>query len=140
MNLHTEDDTGSEWGFYEAQRRTHLDMCKKLNLTLIYMATGSRQDTEQFRREAQQVGISVFSKVDLLSKIAKDSVSDTLGFESLSLAQKSALDFEILSRSSFYSGPADVSCAATNLTCPRFLFHSLSSCWILLDLFICLQS
>lgn len=114
VSLHTDVDEGSEWGFYEAERRAHLDMCKELNFTLIYVATGSRQDTEQLRSEAQHMGISVISKVDLLSKIEKQSDFDTLAFESLSIAQKNALDFEILSRSSFYSGPADVSCATIN--------------------------
>lgn len=128
VSLHTENDMGSGWGFYEAQKRAHLDMCKELNLTLIYVATGSRQDTEQLRSEAQQMGISVISQDDLLSKNEKDSVSDTLAFESLSLAQKSALDFEILSRSSFYSGPADVSFATSSLACRCPFLHALSSC------------
>lgn len=109
VNLPTQDDAASTWPLDEAQKRAHLRMCKKLNLNLIYVATGNHQDAAQFAKEAHEMGISVISKFDLLSKIEKQSVFDNVALGSLSLAQKSAVGFEILSRSSFYSGPADVS-------------------------------
>lgn len=82
VNLHTVVDKGSQWGLCESQKRIHLNKYKELNFTLIYVATSARQDTEQIRIEAQQMGISVIGRVDLLSMIERVSVSDSMNFES----------------------------------------------------------
>lgn len=109
MHLRTEADVGEAWGSYVAQTTAHLDMCKKLNLSLIYVATGNQKDIVRFANEAQQVGLSVISKLDLLSSIEEQASFQASAYESLSWDQKAVLDFEILSRSSFFSGPAAVS-------------------------------
>ncbi|KAJ4409220.1 hypothetical protein N0V82_009493 [Gnomoniopsis sp. IMI 355080] len=106
MHLRTEVDIGGDWESYKEQATTHLAMCKKLNLSLIYVAGGNQEHIEQFAIEAQQSGISVISKLDLLASGEEQAVFDASAFESLSWDQKGALDFEILSRSSFFSGPA----------------------------------
>ncbi|KAJ4385431.1 hypothetical protein N0V93_009859 [Gnomoniopsis smithogilvyi] len=106
MHLRTEIDAGETWGGYEAQAIAHLDLCKKLNLSLIYVATGNQGDVVRFADEAQQVGITVISKQDLYSTVEEQAVFDSSALDSLSWDQKGVLDYEILSRSSFFSGPA----------------------------------
>lgn len=109
VHLRTEADVGESWGGYVAQTTAHLDMCRKLNLSLIYLATGNREDTVRFTNGARELGISVVSKLDLLGAEEEQAVFDSSALESLSWDQQAVIDFEILSRSSFFSGPAGVS-------------------------------
>lgn len=113
MHLRTEADVGEAWGTYTAQTTAHLEMCQKLNLNLIYVAGGNHEDVVQFTEEAKELGIAVISKLDFIYG-EEDAPLDSEGFYSLSWDQKGVLDFEVLSRSSFFSGPAGVSKVVRN--------------------------
>lgn len=110
MHLRTERDAAivnwaNEFGGYDSQAAIHLAKCQSLGLKVIYLATGDRADVDRFKLKAMsEANITVVTKNDLLS-----APEDTSALQEMSWDQNGALDWEILSRSSFFSGPVMVS-------------------------------
>lgn len=122
MHLRTEQDATAivhwdqEFGGFEQQTDAHLEKCKSLGLRVIYVASGNEEDIVRFAAKAkEQANIAVCSKRDLLT-----APEDVAALDELTWDQHGALDWEVLSRSTFFSGPVMVS-----LSCERTLFLDL---------------
>lgn len=111
MHLRTEQDATAlvhwdeAYGGFDKQTDIHLQRCKELGLGLIYVASGNEEDIVRFAAKArEQANITVCSKRDLLT-----APEDLAALEGLSWDQRGAIDWEVMARSSYYSGPAMVS-------------------------------
>ncbi|KAI8160802.1 hypothetical protein K4K49_002354 [Colletotrichum sp. SAR 10_70] len=107
VHLRTEDDAArsgwlkAEAGF-DGQTDWHIATCGGLGLRVIYVATGEKKDIERFAVKAKEkAGIIVVGKNDLLDEPA---LATALG--NMSWDQQGALDYEVLARSSYFSGPS----------------------------------
>ena len=122
VHLRTEADAAmSGWlknfGDFETQTDIHLDICKSVGLGVMYVASGNQEDIDKFARKAEEAaGILVLSKHDLLS-----TTQDREALDSLTWDQQGALDWEILSRSSFFGGPT-MSSFSWNIAFRRYFY------------------
>ncbi|KUI73202.1 hypothetical protein VM1G_08705 [Cytospora mali] len=122
VHLRTEADAVmSGWlknyGDFETQTDIYIKTCKSLGLRVIYVASGSQEDIRKFAEKAEdEAGIEVLSKDDLLP-----APKDRIILNSLTWDQHGALDWEILSRSSFFSGPV-MSSFSWNLAFRRYFY------------------
>ncbi|PSR92176.1 hypothetical protein BD289DRAFT_429296 [Coniella lustricola] len=107
MHLRTEADAtqvgwAEAFGGFEAQTDIHLEQCAKMGLNVIYVASGNEEDISRFADKAMETAnITVVSKKDLIL-----GSKDRAKLDELTWDQHGALDWEILARSSFFSGPA----------------------------------
>lgn len=71
-------------------------------LSVIYVASGNKEDIVQFATKARQAphNIQVVSKDDLLS-----SAEDRAALAALTWDQQGALDWEVLCRATYFTGP-----------------------------------
>lgn len=111
LHLRTEKDATTivHWdeafGGFEKQTDIHLAKCKELGLRAIYVASGNEEDIVRLAEKAMAyAGIIVHSKKDLLT-----APEDAKALEDLSWDQRGALDWEVMARSTFFSGPYMVS-------------------------------
>ncbi|KAL0942063.1 alternative oxidase [Colletotrichum truncatum] len=107
VHLRTEDDavrsgwTGGMYGGFDEQTDSHIEICGALGLRVIYVATGERRDISRFAEKAMdRAGITVVSKINLLNSPEMETVMQNLTWD-----QQGVLDYEVLSRSSFFTGP-----------------------------------
>lgn len=122
VHLRTEVDAAkSGWlksyGDFETQTDVYIKMCKSQGLQVIYVASGNQNDIIRFTQKAEkEAGITVLSKHELLA-----APQDREVLESLTWDQQGALDWEILSRSSFFSGPT-MSSFSWNIAFRRYFY------------------
>ncbi|KAF2155447.1 hypothetical protein K461DRAFT_319851 [Myriangium duriaei CBS 260.36] len=105
-HLRTEDDadkagwTGGHGGF-DVQTGLMIQIAKAQNLSTIYLACGDPGDVKMMIEKARDTAqIQVYSKTDLLEGPDLDEL------KALTWDQQGVIDFEVLSRSSFYVGPS----------------------------------
>ena len=83
---------------YESQAPFYLNEAQRQNLSTIYLATGSPEHRERFRKDAKDIGMEVYTKEDLLE-------GDELAYlKSLSWDQQALVDYDVLLHSSRFSG------------------------------------
>lgn len=122
VHLRTEADAElSGWlrayGGFDAQTDRHIEACRGLGLDVMYVASGDQGDIDRFARKAyDREGIAVVSKRDLLSGPREREALDGLTWD-----QQGAVDWEILSRSSFFSGPV-MSSFSWNIALRRYFY------------------
>ncbi|ROW10201.1 hypothetical protein VMCG_01947 [Cytospora schulzeri] len=122
VHLRTEVDAAkSGWlkiyGDFETQTDIYIEMCKSQGLRVIYVASGNQEDIIRFTQKAdKEAGIAVLSKHDLLSAPEDRKLLDGLTWD-----QHGALDWEVLSRSSFFSGPT-MSSFSWNIAFRRYFY------------------
>lgn len=121
VHLRTEVDAAkSGWlkhyGGFEKQTDIYLEMCKGQGLKVIYVASGKQEDIVKFASKADEDGITVLSKQDLLPAPQDRKVLDSMTWD-----QHGALDWEILSRSSFFGGPT-MSSFSWNIALRRYFY------------------
>ncbi|KAF8850239.1 hypothetical protein BDZ45DRAFT_603133 [Acephala macrosclerotiorum] len=92
------DAAAAGWPGYEAQAPFYLAEAKRLNLTTIYLATGSLEHRERFREDAALEGLSVVIKEDLFDE------AEFAELQSLTWDQQALVDFDVLMHSSFFYG------------------------------------
>lgn len=115
MHLRTEKDaTTIGWaavlGGFDRQTDAHLEHCKSLGLRVIYAATGNEEDVLRFAEKAmKQANITVVSKHSLITE-----PQHAAALKKLTWDQRGALDWEVLARSTFFSGPVMVSLSFSN--------------------------
>lgn len=88
-------------------------------LSVIYAASGSKEDILKFASKARQApnNIQVVSKDDLLT-----SSEDRTALATLTWDQQGALDWEVLSRATYFSGPV-FSSFAWNIAIRRHYYN-----------------
>jgi hypothetical protein len=92
------DATAEGWAGYDFQSLRYLELAKGMGLKLMYVASGSPDDTERLRIAAREQGITVVTKRDLLW-------GDDLGaLNAMTWDQQGIVDFLMLLRSSYFSG------------------------------------
>ncbi|KAK7743913.1 hypothetical protein SLS53_003935 [Cytospora paraplurivora] len=122
VHLRTEVDAeNSGWlrayGGFDVQTDLHIEMCKSLGLEVMYVASGNQEDVDRFAEKAyKNDGIAVVSKKDLLSEPQQREALENLTWD-----QQGALDWEILSRSSFFNGPM-MSSFSWNIALRRYFY------------------
>lgn len=121
VHLRTEvDAANSGWlktyGGFEKQTDIYLKLCKSQGLKVIYVASGNQEDIVNFTPKAAKDGITVLSKHDLLPAPQDRKVLDSLSWD-----QHGALDWEVLSRSSYFSGPT-MSSFSWNIAFRRYFY------------------
>jgi hypothetical protein len=92
------DAAAAGWPGYEAQAPIYLANAKRLNLTTIYLATGSPEHRERFREDAEKEGLSVIVKEDLLDG------EELAELQHLTWDQQALVDFDVLMHSSSFYG------------------------------------
>jgi hypothetical protein len=92
------DAAAAGWPGYEAQAPFYLDEAKRLNLTTIYLATGSQEHRERFREDAAREGLSVVVKEDLLNG------KELAELQKLTWDQQALVDFDVLMHSTSFYG------------------------------------
>ncbi|KAF3766788.1 hypothetical protein M406DRAFT_239600, partial [Cryphonectria parasitica EP155] len=106
MHLRTEADAStvnwdSQFGGFDSQTDIHLEKCQGLGLQVIYVASGNQEDIERFKEKAMdRANITVVSKKDLITDPDDQAVLDGMTWD-----QHGALDWEVLARSTYFSGP-----------------------------------
>lgn len=100
VHLRTEADIAGLdlWASYKTQRDVFFDFAKTRGINLIYVASGSRDDLERIRQEAEQVSLTVVTKFDLLDHESKDILT------ALSFDQQALVDYLMLRNSTFFIG------------------------------------
>jgi hypothetical protein len=93
-----EDAAAAGWPGYEAQAPFYLAEAKRLNLTTIYLATGSPEHRDLFRADAAREGITVIVKEDLLGG------AELAELQSLTWDQQALVDFDVLMHSTWFCG------------------------------------
>lgn len=92
-------------GGFERQTDAHLAHCQRLGLRVIYAAMEDEEDVLRFADKAmKQANITVVSKHNLVTE-----PQHVAALRKLTWDQRGALDWEILARSTFFSGPVTVS-------------------------------
>ncbi|CZR56664.1 uncharacterized protein PAC_06553 [Phialocephala subalpina] len=92
------DAAAAGWPGYEAQAPFYIAEAKRLNLTTIYLATGSPEHRERFREDAALNGLDVIVKEDLFNE------EEVAELQSLTWDQQALVDFDVLMHSSFFYG------------------------------------
>ena len=92
------DAATAGWPGYEAQAPFYLAEAKRLNLTTIYLATGSAEHRERFRVDAAREGLSVIVKEDLLDR------EELAELQNLTWDQQALVDFDVLMHSTWFYG------------------------------------
>ncbi|KAE8443172.1 hypothetical protein EG329_002270 [Mollisiaceae sp. DMI_Dod_QoI] len=92
------DAAAAGWPGYESQAPFFIAEAKKLNLTTIYLATGSPEHRDRFRADALQQGLSVTVKEDLLFD------KELAELQSLTWDQQALVDFDVLMHSTYFYG------------------------------------
>lgn len=121
VHLRTEvDAANSGWlknyGGFETQTDVYLEMCKRQGLQVIYVASGNQGDIVKFTEKGKKHGVTVLSRQDLITAPLDRELLDSLTWD-----QHGALDWEILSRSSFFSGPT-MSSFSWNIAFRRYFY------------------
>lgn len=96
------DAIAAGWTSYNIQSRNILADTKAHTLSLIYLASGNQVDTERFISTAASQNINVTSKMHILS--LTEFEDERLEMEALSWDQQALIDYEVLLRSSVFSG------------------------------------
>ena len=92
------DAAAAGWPGYEAQAPFYIAEAKRLNLTTIYLATGSPEHREMFRADAAREGLTVIVKEDLLQG------EELAELQSLKWDQQALVDFDVLMHSTWFYG------------------------------------
>jgi len=92
------DAAKMNWPGYDKQAGRYLEQAIKHNLSIIYVATGSVSDMEQFRLDAAKNHCDVVTKADLLSG------DDLVALNQLNWDQHALVDLEVLLKSSQFGG------------------------------------
>ena len=92
------DAAAAGWPGYDAQAPVYIREALRLNLTTIYLATGSADNRDRFRQDAGREGLSVFVKEDLLDE------DDLAELQSLTWDQQALVDFNVLMHSAGFAG------------------------------------
>jgi hypothetical protein len=92
------DAAAAGWPGYEAQAPFYLADAKRLNLTTIYLATGSPEHRERFRADAAHEGLSVIVKEDLLDG------EELAELQNMTWDQQALVDFDVLMHSTSFYG------------------------------------
>ncbi|KAH8817512.1 hypothetical protein F5884DRAFT_251279 [Xylogone sp. PMI_703] len=92
------DAAAAGWPGYDAQAPFYIAEAKRLNLSTIYLATGSPEHRDKFRKDAEREGLSVLVKEDLLDE------DDLLKLQKLTWDQQAIVDFEVLMYSARFCG------------------------------------
>ncbi len=92
------DAVAAGWPGYESQAPFYIAEAKRLNLTAVYLATGSPEHRERFRKDAAFEGLSVIVKEDLFSS------EELAELQKLSWDQQALVDYDILMHSSWFYG------------------------------------
>lgn len=92
------DAATAGWPGYDAQAPLFIVEAKRLNLTTIYLATGSPEHRDLFRADAAREGLSVIVKEDLLFG------EELAELQSLMWDQQALVDFDILMHSTSFYG------------------------------------
>lgn len=113
-HLRTEADASTDMRMlgFDDQMGRYIEECHKLNITLMYLASGDKQETEKARALGASSGIFVFTKYSLL----EDSSLEELF--SLTFDQQALVDYLILLRSTRFVG-VDSSSFSANLAIAR---------------------
>jgi hypothetical protein len=103
MHLRTAADAiAVGWPSYEIQSANCMRGVEKSGLSTIYMATGSLEDGARFKELAAGKGKSVTTKTDLLEQRA--FADERVVMQNLTWDQQGMVDYEVLLRSSAFSG------------------------------------
>ncbi|KAH8897455.1 hypothetical protein GQ53DRAFT_743147 [Thozetella sp. PMI_491] len=92
------DTVAAGWPGYEAQAPFYIRKAKELNLTTIYVATGSKESRERFREDASRESLSIVVKEDLLDE------PELAELQKLTWDQQALVDFEVLMHSTWFYG------------------------------------
>ena len=92
------DAAAAGWPGYEAQAPFYIAEAKRLNLTTIYLATGSPEHYKKFQEDAAREGLSVFVKEDLLDE------EELVELQNLTWDQQALVDFDVLMHSTWFYG------------------------------------
>jgi hypothetical protein len=83
---------------YQSQAPFYLEEAQRLNLTTIYLATGSPEHRERFQKDARALGITVYVKEDLLEP------EELAVLKSLTWDQQALVDYDVLLYSCRFCG------------------------------------
>lgn len=122
-HLRTESDAvaagwldGSPHTSYDDQSTTYFEQANKHKLKVIYCASGSPEDLAKFTIDAwDRHGINVTHKIDLLED------TDLQELQNLTWDQQALVDYEILTRSSYFAGVIHSS-FSSNIALKRQIF------------------
>jgi len=92
------DAAAAGWPGYEAQAPFYIAEAKRLNLTTIYLATGSVEHRERFRVDAAREGLGIIVKEDLLDE------KELADLQNLTWDQQALVDFDVLMHSTWFYG------------------------------------
>ncbi|KAM7221099.1 hypothetical protein V8F06_003484 [Rhypophila decipiens] len=85
-------------GVLGAHLRVAADAAKERNLSSVYLATGSAEHRDRFRKEAALEGLVTFTKEDLLDAEEREEL------KKMSWDQQALVDFEVLMHSAMFYG------------------------------------
>ncbi|KAM7198015.1 hypothetical protein V8F33_005282 [Rhypophila sp. PSN 637] len=92
------DAAAAGWPGYEAQAPLYILEAKERNLSSVYLATGSSEHRDRFRKEAALEGLVTFLKEDLLDEEEREELAN------MSWDQQALVDFEVLMHSAMFYG------------------------------------
>lgn len=92
------DAAAAGWPGYEAQAPFYLAEAKRLNLSTIFLATGSPEHRDRFREDAARDGLSVVTKEDLLDE------EELAELQNLTWDQQALVDYDVLMYSTSFYG------------------------------------
>ncbi|EHK98640.1 hypothetical protein M7I_5524 [Glarea lozoyensis 74030] len=110
----SKDAVEAGWTPYEEQSAGYIAQARAANLNVIYVASGSVEDTERFRADAAVHNITTVNKHDLLSE------SELLELKALTWDQQGLIDYEVLLRATEFGG-IDTSSFAWNIALRRHI-------------------
>ncbi|RFU35264.1 hypothetical protein B7463_g1050, partial [Scytalidium lignicola] len=92
------DAAAAGWPGYEAQAPFYIAEAKRLNLTTIFLATGSPEHRDRFRADAANEGLDVVTKEDLLDE------EELAELQNLTWDQQALVDYDVLMYSTSFYG------------------------------------
>jgi hypothetical protein len=103
VHLRTAVDTiGVGWPQYDFQAPNYLKGAQQSKLSVIYLATGNESDIARFTKSANELGLDVATKTDLLDQPGLEVEKQEM--EELNWDQKGMVDYEVLLWSSKFAG------------------------------------
>ncbi|KAL1896760.1 hypothetical protein Sste5346_004393 [Sporothrix stenoceras] len=108
VHLRTENDALSFWPTFETQTSEFIRTLLEKKLLLVYLATGNATEAAKFRDRAQEQGMQVFTKDELLQN--QPALQQ---LQALTWDQQALVDYIVLLRGDFFLGVSPSSFSMT---------------------------
>ena len=101
LGVHLRADSDAvkmKWPGYDVQAPAYIGEAQRRNMTTIFLAAGTPEAANRFKKEAAVAGLTVYVKEDLMD------AADRAAYDALTWDNRAVVDFEVLLHAGFFVG------------------------------------